>query len=308
MPDDTWPDDITPQAPEPTGQGSEPDRHDPLGGLQPPPLQHAGEGQGDEVLPTEAVLVPQPSRRGVRGRVAVAVAIVVVLVAAGVGTSIALSGSSSNTGGASSPGGAVAALLAAADNSDVIGALDTLAPGERAALEPGLQNIVSQLKRLKVLSSAADLNHIAGTSLQFGGIRTRTDYLSSDVAAVSLTSGKVTSSVVPSQLPLGSFVKDLAGAALGGPSKTRTTPVSTTDCGQTAAQMAGCTSVIGTVKLDGSWYVSIGYSIAIDALKDTFKSEAPPASSQAVQAVGATTPQAPYKPCSTRSPTSTLRT
>jgi hypothetical protein len=208
-----------------------------------------------------------------------------------VGTSIALSGSNSNTGGASSPAGAVTALLTAADHSDVIGALDTVAPGERAALEPGLQNIVSQLKRLNVLSSTADLNDVAGVSLQFKGIGTRTDYLNSDIAAVSLTSGKVTSSAVPSQLPLGSFVKDLAGTRLGGPSKTQTTPVATTTCGQTAAQIATCNPVIGTVKVDGSWYVSIGYSIAINALKDDSKSEAPPAASQAIQAVGAATPQ-----------------
>jgi hypothetical protein len=203
-----------------------------------------------------------------------AIVAAVVLIGAGTGSSLILASSSA---GAASPAGAVEALFTAAGNSDVIGALDALAPGERDAIEPGLQDIVSQLQRLGVLSSSADLNHVAGVSLQFDNVQTSTDYLADDVAAVSVTGGDVTSTVDPNSLPLGSFIKDLAGAALQGKAQTSTSPASSG------------TSVYGTVEIGGRWYVSIGYSIAINALRSSGGTGAPPPSDQAVQATGATT-------------------
>ena len=48
--------------------------------------------------------------------------------------------------------------------------------------------------------------------------------------------------------------------------------------------------MLGTEEVGGSWYVRLGYSIAINMLKGEGQSGAPPAST-ALQAVGAPTPQ-----------------
>jgi hypothetical protein len=211
-----------------------------------------------------------------RGRAFLAIAAAVVLVGAGAGTSLALSGS--NAAGASTPAGAVSSLFTALGNSDVIGMLDAVAPGERDAIEPGLQNIFDQLKRLGILSTGADLGHLTGLSAQYKGFTTSTDELTAGVAAVTLTGGSVTGSVDPSQVPLATYFKDLLGAVLNGKPQTGTSP-STSPL------------VLGTEEVGGGWYVSLGYTIAINALKDGGQSGVPPAAGEALQATGASTPQ-----------------
>lgn len=227
-----------------------------------------------EILPVDVASVPL-GHHGVRGRALLAVAAAVVLVGAGTGTSLALSGSTG--GGASTPGAAVDNLFTALGRSDVIGLLDALAPGERNAIEPGLQDIFGQLKRINILSPDADLGHLTGLSARYQGFTTSTDQLAPDVAAVTVTGGSVTGSVDPSQLPLASYFKDLLGVALQGKPQTATSP-------------ASGNFVVGTEEVGGGWYVSLGYTIAINALKTEGRSGAPPASA-AVVAVGASTPE-----------------
>ena len=247
-------------------------------GLPPALGAEAVEGPGPETpapAPApEVTVLPLPHRR--RGRLFLTVAAAVTLVGAGTGTSLALS--SSGSAGASTPAGAVSDLFTALGNSDVIGMLDALAPGERDALEPGLQDIFGQLKRLGILSSSADLADLTGLSAQYKGFTTATDQLTSGVAAVTLTGGSVTGSVDPNQVPLGTYFKDLFGTALGGQPLTGTSP-STSPL------------VLGTEEVGGSWYVSLGYTIAINDLQQDGQSGAPPSGGGTVQAAGASTPQ-----------------
>jgi hypothetical protein len=223
----------------------------------------------------DAVVMPLGHRRP-RGRALLTVAAAVALVGAGTGTSLALSGGSS--GGAATPAAAVSDLFTALGNSDVIGMLDAVAPGERDAIEPGLEDIFGQFKRLGILSTDADLGDVTGLSAQYKGFATSTDQLAPDVAAVTVTGGSVTGSVEPGQLPLATYFKDLLGVALNGTPHTATSP-------------ASGPLVLGTEEVGGSWYVSLGYSIAINVLKGEGQSGAPPAASTALQAVGASTPQ-----------------
>ena len=136
------------------------------------------------------------------------IAAVVALVGAGTGTSLALSGTTAT--GASTPAGAASNCSNALGHSDVIGMLDALAPGERDAIEPGLQNIFDQLKRLGILSAGADLGNLTGLSAQYKDFTATTDQLTPGVAAVTLTGGSVTGSVDPSQVPLGGYFKDFS--------------------------------------------------------------------------------------------------
>ena len=233
----------------------------------------AAPGLGD--LGPDAVVMPLGHRRP-RGRALLTLAAAVALVGAGTGTSLALSAGSA--GGAGTPGAAVDNLFTALGNSDVIGMLDALAPGERDAIEPGLEDIFGQFKRLGILSTDADLGDVTGLSAHYNGFATSTDQLAPDVAAVTVTGGSVTGSVDPAQLPLATYFKDLFGVAVGGSPHTATSP-------------ATGPLVLGTEEVGGSWYVSLGYSIAINVLKGKGESGAPPAASTALQAVGASTPQ-----------------
>ena len=227
-----------------------------------------------DVLSPSAVPVV-PRGRGPRGRAWLAVASAVVLAVAGTSTSVVLAGTGG--GGAGSPAAAVQGLVDALNKSDVIGMLDSVDPGERNALEPGLEGIFGQFKRLGILSPAADLNGITGVDISEHGLSISTDQLTPNVAAVTVSGGSSTAGVVPSQLPLGSYFQRVADEAMNGRSVTTTGP----NNGNTT---------LGTVRVDGGWYVSLGYSIAIDALRASGRSGAPPATGQ-LQAAGASSPE-----------------
>jgi hypothetical protein len=207
-------------------------------------------------------------------KIAVIVA-ALVLVGAGIGVAVGVSGGSK---GGNSPVTAVNALLTAAQNDDLIGVLDAIEPGERAAVEPGLVTFIHQLQRLQVLSSSANLNHVSGLSFHFSGVQTATKFLDSSVAAVTITHGTMTSGADPSKLPLGSFVTGLVGALINKPAST-----------QTSSAKTGKSSIV-TVNDNGSWYVSLGYTIAINAMTSNGVPAVLPAASEAIAPTGASTP------------------
>lgn len=219
-------------------------------------------------------LVPAPRRRA---RLFGAAALAVVLVGGGAGASVALSSGSS--GGAPTPAQAVDDMLQSIQRSDVVGFLDDLAPGERDAIAPGLQDIFGQLKRIGVLSSGADLAHVSGLSYKFHGYATTTQQINSTLAAVDLSGGNADASVDPNQLPLGSYFKSLAITATTGQVKSSSSPMNTT--------------TLATVQVNGSWYVSLGYSIAINDLKSAGRSMAPPVNG--ITPAGAPSPQGAVK-------------
>ena len=220
------------------------------------PGEGALEGSGDASSETTG---SSPRRRLLR-RPVLSSAVAVVLIGSGVGTSLAVNTSAAP--GADTPADAVQQLFAAADNADVLSALAVVAPGERSAIEPGLTGLVDQLKHLDVLSSSASLSHVDGLSLMFSRVQTSTTFLTSNLAAVSITSGKVNGSVNLAQLPLGSFVRGLAGSAL-------------THTETSSSSAATGRSAIATVEQGGRWYVSLGYTAAVHALRAKGESGAP---------------------------------
>lgn len=232
------------------------------------------EGQSSSPLPGTETGPPAPPPRP-KAPLFIAVVVAIVLIAGGVVAGVSLTSSSSGTG---TPQGAVQALFTAAHKSDVLGALDVVDPDERQTLEPGLQKIWDQLKRLQILSGAADLSHVTGIGLQFPKLSYRTLALSSDVDEVTVTAvgGHVKGTGSPRQLPLGPVVKELVGPGLNQNSTSKNSPFGKV--------------IFGTVKVNGNWYVSIGYSIAINALQSTGRNPAPAAPSQQLVPTGASSP------------------
>ena len=213
-----------------------------------------------------------PKRRLAR---AALLGVPIALVGAGVATSLSLAGG--GTTSATTPDGAVRALLDSAQHGDLLGVLGTLEPSERAALEDGISRTTGQLQRLQVLSADTDLSDISGLQLGFSGIKTSTSYLTPQRAAVTITSGTATSHVDPARLPLGPFTRSVAGPALA-----HAKPTSSSSGVSTGK------NVIVTVQENGSWYVSLGYTVAEDLARNAGQS-APPAGAS-VPAVGSATP------------------
>gem|GEM_PF-1312983 len=236
----------------------------------------------DEIEPsgmagsTEEELTMQTRRPSRRGRRIITVVVTVCLVGGGIGAAVAATGSS---GVSSNPAAAVRKLLDAANHRDLIGALDAIVPGERAAIEPGMLGLVAQLERLDVLSRNTNLKDVGGLSLHFSEIKTATTMLSSNVAAVAITSGTVTGSFDAMSLPIGSFVSRLTRGRLTGQKESSTSPVTT---GREA---------IVTEQVNGTWYVSLGYTIAYDALRSADRLATLPPTNEAVSATGSSTPE-----------------
>lgn len=156
------------------------------------------------------------------------------------------------------PEAAVRELLEAASRTDTLGVLGALDPGERDALRGPLGDLVDELTRLRVLRDAS-LREISGIELDIDGLELSSKRVADDLAHVRVTGGTASYTVRPSDLPLGSFVRDLAGDALTGAEPTSGSDELTFDAKE---------SPIVTVKRGGRWFVSIGYSVAESARVD----------------------------------------
>ena len=198
----------------------------------------------------------------------------VLVVGAGLAASLSLAGG--GTASATTPDAAVRALLDSAQHGDLLGVLGTLEPSERGALEDGISRTTGQLQRLGVLSPDTDLSDISGLRLGFSGIKTSTSYLTPQRAAVTITAGTATSRVDPARLPLGPFTRSVAGSALA-----QAKPTSSSSAAATGR------SVIVTVQENGSWYVSLGYTLAEDLAHSAGQSA--PAAIASVPSVGSAT-------------------
>src|SRR5579875_3916385 len=106
----------------------------------------------------------QPAPRHGRGKAVAIGAAAVVVLGGGIATYAAVS-SSSGAGGSATPTAAVQQLFRDMNNSDLLGMLDDLPPGERNALAKPFEDSVAQLERIGVLKQGTNLNHIPGVHI-----------------------------------------------------------------------------------------------------------------------------------------------
>ncbi len=221
------------------------DAPDPANAL-PPPIVAGGPG-----ATPEAQWVPSPvlASRSRKGRLFGALGAVAVLAVGGV---IVVNNISSASGGFDSPQAAVTALFKAAEQEDILGVVDVLRPGERSMVRDTLLPLEQQMERLAVLDKSVDMHKLPGLQVTVAGLTSTTDALADRVAVVTLTGGTITANATIADLPLGKLVRDQIDKG-GSPATTS---------GPTTEQLKGVK--IATVKEDGRWYVSYGYSIAED--------------------------------------------
>ncbi len=222
----------------------------------------------EELAPGFEIL-PQPPRRR-HGKLLASIAAVVVLGAGGAITYVAFAAGSS---GASSPDKAVQNVITDLQNADLLGVLDDLAPGERTALSGAVNDDVASLKRLGVLSDAANPNAVSGVHFTAHDLTyaDKTITVNDHVQIVQITGGSVDLSGNVAQLPFTQRFLDLTKA----PDAQRSQHITIDHPVRIAAE-----------KVDGGWYASLFYTAA-----DAAAGHRIPTTADSIPAVGADTPE-----------------
>lgn len=231
-----------------------------------------GEGELGPYVPAPPAPGPDRPRRG--AKVAVAAGLAVALVA-GV---LALANLTSS-GGTGTPEDAVRKLVEAVAAEDMLGALEALVPAERAVLRDRVVDLAGELGRLGILDDKVDLGHVPGADIAVEGLELRSEALSDDLASVLVTGGRATFSVNLDALPLGPLVSDYTEDGRIESPRPETTELGGDDDMR-----------LVTVRQDGDWFVSLGYTMAEAARRG---SNAPvPDVARAVKPRGEATPEA----------------
>ena len=191
---------------------------------------------------------PPPARR--RKGVLVA-AVVTVLAVGGAATFAATQLASSNSGGAASAEELGEQMLVAIENEDVLGIFDMLMPGEREVFKQPTIDWVSELSRLEVLSSDADLADFNGIDLSItdGSVETVETNVD-DITNLEL-SGEITAEIDGEALPVGDLILDFGD-----------------DIDLSELDESTSTELdipITAVEVDGRWYLSVFFTAAEQA-------------------------------------------
>jgi hypothetical protein len=170
-------------------------------------------------------------------------------------------------------------------HGDLIGALDDLPPGERAAVSTPFKDAVNELKRNDVIKPDANLNKVSGVTFSATGLTYAPGnvVVSDHVQVVKLTDGKLTVSGSTAQLP---FTRDFMRAVGAGKVASRS-GTQTVDIGA-EVRRTDKPIRIAAQRVDGKWYPSLFYTIADNATTDD--GQPPPAASDTIPAVGASSP------------------
>lgn len=218
--------------------------------------------------PTGPTTITQTSvARGPKnlGRFGLAAALVVT---AGVG-GLAVNSALSDPAGAETPGEAFEAFFVAVDNEDLAGALELLPPGERESLVEPTAAVFRQLARLELFDESADTNSLGGFDLTVEGVSYSVEQLDPRLAWVTTTGGTITAGDVDiEQLPLGSAVRDWIDDAEAN-SGVESFDQSVESAEGDVADLGADPFSLAIVEEDGSWYVSVMYTMAESVRQDS---------------------------------------
>lgn len=212
-----------------------------------------------------------PPTRSKRSKWLVGGAVAAVLATGAAGVFAVSNLTGATQGGAASPAELGTSLLEAIENEDVLGVIDVLSPGERDVFRDPLVDLVSELTRLEVLSTDADLSRILGLDVELSNER---------VSAVSTNVPDITNidlradAVITfdgAEVPVGALITDNVPAdALTEMRGTRLTETDEFDLRLTA------------VEEDGRWYFSVFHTIA-----EVVRQETAPGTLIPLQGIGA---------------------
>lgn len=204
---------------------------------------------------------------GLRAGLAVAAAAV-----AGAGV-LAVTSALSEPAGPQSPEEAVTQLFEALGNEDALGMAEVLLPSERESLiEPGLA-VFAELQRLGVLDQQADLSQVSYIDIRIEGLELTTTPVADGLVLVAPTGGTIAASG-SGEVPW--------GERFGGRGEAWS---------EAPVPMDDESVKIAVVEEDGSWYVSLYYSIG-EAARQDLEGAAAPVLGGGPAPVGAESPEA----------------
>lgn len=238
-----------------------PTQQQPLPGGYPVP-PHNPLGYQDPGLITPLPVAPQPKSR--KGLVLGVVIAMLVLAGGGVGTWFALSGTAPT--GSATPEAAATKLMADLGKGDLLGVVGDLPPGEAAVFRDALTADVDQLKRLQVIDQNVNPNQLYATDIKTAGIKfdnSAEQHVNDHLTITKLTGGTITLTTDITSTP---YTKAFLNSAFpnGVPSGKPVT-LDITKAVRELHQPIG----IATVKVGGSWYASLFYTITNAALDIT---------------------------------------
>lgn len=220
-------------------------------------------------------------KSSIAGRVGLVAA---VLAVAG-GGAFAVTSALSDPAGAQTPEEAITQLFEAVENDDLIGLTEAMLPSEREALIDPMVDLFAELERLEILDEDVDLEARAdeagsdGIDFSVSGLDFTTAVIGEGVVNVQLTGGIVTVAGDVSDLPFG----DRATAEIGAENLSESLDEEIVNFAtEEDAQFT-------VVEEDGSWYISLWYSVA-EAIREEAGEPAPNFGSGVVT-VGGTTPE-----------------
>lgn len=235
----------------------------------------------DPIIAGATVVDQVENKPSIVGRVGLVAA---ALAVAG-GGAFAVTRALSEPAGAQTPEEAVAQLFEAVDNDDLIGLTEIMLPSEREALIDPMVDLLAELERLKILDDDIDLEARAdesgadGLDFSVTGLDFTTQSVGEGVVNVQLNAGVVTVTGDVGDLPFG----DRATAELG--EENLAEPIDEQIVDFSTEEDAQFT----VVEEDGSWYVSIWYSVAELAREEA--GEPAPNFGAGVVPVGGDTPE-----------------
>jgi len=212
----------------------------PQPGSTPPPPP-----SGDATAALEPA-TPAPSRS--RGKVIAASVGAVAVIAAGI-FAITRFTSDRAEGGASSPEEAGLDMMTALENEDLLGVIDVLLPGERDTMRDPARKLVSELRRIEVLSGDADLSSVGGLDVVVEDVSVDVDETNVEDIALIRVNFEGTASVDGEALPIGDLILDNA-------------EVERAALDVDAAPTTEVALPLVAVREEGRWYVSAFYSVA----------------------------------------------
>ncbi|WP_197319009.1 flagellar basal body protein FliL [Saccharomonospora sp. NB11] len=212
---------------------------------------------------------PEPENKGRKRGIVVGLVIALVLALGGGATWWVLSERASVASGASSPEEAAERLLTAVGNGDLLGAAQSLAPGEASVLGDQLQEAFTEFRRLGMLSQDADPAAFSGITFTAENLQfdpAAAERINDRVTVAKLTGGTFTLDADLTKLPLAPEYRDALVAAAQADGKP-TAEKASVDVA-TLVKQTGSPIRIATVNVDGEWYPSLFYTVADLALGD----------------------------------------
>ncbi len=183
---------------------------------------------------------------------------------------------------ANTPEQAIETFYTSFENGDAIGLAKTLAPGERDVMLDSMVPMLAEMSRLKVLEKDFDPAKIKGYTAKLTAFKAKSTVVRPDLAHVVVTSGKLSTTFNPNDLPFGDFVRKLGGEDL----KSSKSTTQSSNIGSNAD------TPFVVQKIGKRWYLSLNYSIAEAARLESEDVYKIPLKGGGVAAKGSPTPEA----------------